>query len=273
MERKSSTSWIQLTPILVSILIGIFCSYLISATLVEIPVTPFPEDPVGSVANAVYFVALAGLGATFLYLLLRRKNHRSITLITLVAMTAAVFMLSLVYLSIVFSSFEIAYADIFVLAISVFITIFADYVVFRRDGELTNLIVLAVGGGLGALLGCSIPTQSAVVILGFLSAYDIFAVYRGPVGKIARAGLERFRGMSFSFRNMQIGLGDLVFYSMLSGHMFSYFGYVPCIASIIGILAGCMLSFKILESRSMFPGLPIPITIGLIAGLLFAIRL
>jgi hypothetical protein len=64
-----------------------------------------------------------------------------------------------------------------------------------------------------------------------------------------------------------MGLGDLTFYSMLSGHMLLYFGLVPCLASMIGILFGCLLTFKMLEKKGMFPGLPFPIFFGLILGL------
>jgi hypothetical protein len=36
----------------------------------------------------------------------------------------------------------------------------------------------------------------------------------------------------------------------------------------MGILVGSFLSFKILETKDMFPGLPLPIFLGLTAGLL-----
>jgi hypothetical protein len=55
---------------------------------------------------------------------------------------------------------------------------------------------------------------------------------------------------------------------MLSGHMFLSFGVVSCSASIMGILFGCLLSFKILEKKGMFPGLPFPIFFGLTASFL-----
>jgi hypothetical protein len=90
------------------------------------------------------------------------------------------------------------------------------------------------------------------------------------VGKIARSGLEQLRGLSFSFREVQMGLGDLTFYSMLAGHMFIFFGFASSIASIVGILLGCLLSFKMLEKKGMFPGLPFPIIFGLTAGFLAA---
>jgi hypothetical protein len=65
-----------------------------------------------------------------------------------------------------------------------------------------------------------------------------------------------------------MGLGDLTFYSMLSGLMLVNFGFISCSASIIGILFGCLLAFKMLEKKGMFPGLPFPILFGLTTGLL-----
>jgi len=158
--------------------------------------------------------------------------------------------------------------EILVLILSLFITALASFTVFRTRSRACNLVVLCLGGALGTFLGVSIPTLSAILILGFLAIYDVFAVYHGPVGKIARSGLDQLRGLSFSFKDIQMGLGDLTFYSMLSGHMLLYFGLVQCLASIIGILFGCLLAFKMLERKGMFPGLPFPILFGLTAGLL-----
>lgn len=269
MNDKFKTGLVHLAPILASMLFGTLCGYLILKSSMEtIQITPFSEGTSGSIGNAAYFVILVGVGATLLYFLLKRRSHKLITLITGFAMTSAIFMLSLIYLYATFSNYEIPYIDILMFAASLFITILADYAIFRSNNKFANLIVLGIGGSLGAFLGFSIPTESAVLILGFLAAYDAFAVYRGPVGKIARSGLEQFRGLSFSFRDIQMGLGDLTFYSMLSGHMLIYFGYVSCISSMIGILAGCLLSFKMLEKKGMFPGLPFPIILGLAAGLL-----
>jgi hypothetical protein len=38
--------------------------------------------------------------------------------------------------------------------------------------------------------------------------------------------------------------------------------------SIIGILAGSFLTFKMLEKKGIFPGLPFPILLGLAGGIL-----
>ena len=177
-------------------------------------------------------------------------------------------MLSIVYLSAAFSMIDVPYWEEIILTASIFMTAAADFVIFRVHGKPASLVVLCIGGALGAFLGISIPTLSATLILGFLAVYDVFAVYRGPVGKIAHIGLEQLRGLSFSFRDIQMGLGDLTFYSMLSGHMLFNFSITSCIASTIGILSGCFLSFKMLEKKEMFPGLPLPIVLGLAAGFL-----
>ncbi|MEM3699723.1 MAG: presenilin family intramembrane aspartyl protease [Candidatus Bathyarchaeia archaeon] len=271
MKDKPDLGIIRLTPILASLLFGVFCAFLISASSMETyEITPFSEG-VGSVGNALYFVILVGLGASILYLLLKKRNHRLIKLIVGFALTMAVFLLSIVYLSAAFSIFVAPHMEILILSLSIFITAMADLIIFRTRSELCNVMILCLGGGLGSFLGFTVPTLSAFLILIFLAVYDAFAVYHGPVGKIAHSGLEQLRGLSFSFKDIQMGLGDLTFYSMLSGHMLLYFGFLPCLASLIGILAGCLLAFKMLEKRGMFPGLPFPIFLGLTAGFLVSL--
>lgn len=271
MIHKLGWKLTHLIPVLSSLLFGVLCAFLIeSSTLEAYPVTPFSEENSGSFSsfgNAFYFVILAGIGATFVYLLLKRRRHRLITVITGFALATAISMLSTFYLFAVFSRFDVFYAEALTLSSAATITVSAVYAVFRGSQKISSLVVLGVGGALGTFLGFSIPTTSVMLILGFLAVYDIFAVYRGPVGKIASTGLENLRGLSFSFADLQMGLGDLTFYSMLSGHMFLSFGFVSWLTSIVGILIGCLLSFKMLEKREMFPGLPFPIFLGLTAGL------
>jgi len=272
LDAKVKTGLINLAPIIVSLSFGTLCAFLILTSSMEFyNITPFPEDAIGSFSNACYFVILVGVGASLLYLLLKRKNHKLISIITGFALTAAVFMLSTVYLFATFSRFAIPHIGVLVLTLSLPITALADYAIFRAHNKVCNQMILCLGGALGAFLGFSVPTLSAILILGFLAIYDVFAVYHGPVGKIARSGLEQLRGLSFSFRDIQMGLGDLTFYSMLSGNMLLNFGFISCLASIVGILFGCLLSFRMLEKRGMFPGLPLPVFFGLVAGLLVSL--
>jgi len=271
LSRSVGGELAYLAPVVASLAVCILLAFVYASASVElVDVTVFPEG-LGSFGNAVYFVALVGVGAVILYLLLKRKSFRLIRVITGFALGAAVFMLSLVFGYAGLARFDLPYFDLLLLGAAVLVAIGALYVIFCSKGRLGTVVTLVLGGSLGAFLGITIPTLSAVLVLGFLAVYDAFAVYRGPVGKIARTGLDQLRGLSVSFRDVQMGLGDLTFYSMLCGHMYLFFGVVPCLASVAGVLAGCVLSFRMLEKKGMFPGLPFPIAFGLTVG--FAVAL
>jgi len=257
---------IQLLPVLTSLAFGILCAALVLTSSISLyPVTPFPEG-IGSLVNGLYFVILAGVGATLLYILVKRKKLRVISLITGFAITVAILMLSIIYLSAAFSLLAVSSTAAFILTLitAAFVTALADFAIFKVQGRISNAAILLLGGALGAFLGVSIPIVSAIVILAFLAIYDVYAVYRGAVGKIAQQGLEELRGLSFSFRDFQMGLGDLTFYSMLTGLVLANAGPIFCAASAIGIMAGVLLVLKMLEKRGMFPGLPFPVFLGLL---------
>ena len=258
-------------PILASLILAFLCTILIMNSQVEtFQVTPFSDEsnPIGPFGNALYFVILVATGATMLYVLLKRKNRRIITTLISLALTLAVFTLSLVYSLMALSQTTFPYPEILALTIAISLTVIADYAVFFNKNKLSSITLLMIGGSLGAFLAFTVPVRSTIAILILLGIYDTYAVYRGPVGKIASSGLEQLRGLTFSFRDIQIGLGDLTFYSMLVSSMLMNFGLVSSLASTIGILLGTVLSFRLLEKRGIFPGLPIPIALGLTIGIL-----
>lgn len=271
MSQNFKAELIHLAPIIVSLLSGVGCAYLLMASKMELlSITPFHEEnPAGPIGNALYFVFLVSFGALTLLLLLKRGKFKLIVLVTGFALISAIFLLSAVYFY-AFSLIAVPLPTEILIAGSALITAINGYVFLGTKSRLGDFMVLLLGGALGALLGACIQTASAVLILCFLAIYDAFAVYRGPVGKIARVGLEKLRGLSFSFRDIQMGLGDLTFYSMLVGHMLIYLGILPCLASMMGVLVGCFLAFKMLEHEGVFPGLPIPIFAGLVLGFLVA---
>ena len=271
MTKKFTAQIVYLAPILASLLFGLGCAVLfITQSAPPISVTPFPEEnPVGLFGNAVYFVVLVAISATIFYVLLKKKSQKLITFIIAFALTVAALLLSIIYLSLL--SALIPSLALMVLPLSIAIAAIFDLAVFRFGGKARNIAVICLGGALGAFFGNYVPFLSATLILIFLAVYDIFAVYYGPVGKIAHLGLDQLHGLSYSFKEMQMGLGDLVFYSMLAGSMLFNFGLLACAASLFGILAGAYLTLVMLEKKGMFPGLPFPILFGLASGLLSAL--
>jgi presenilin-like A22 family membrane protease len=220
------------------------------------------------------------VAATIFYLLLKRRSRRIIKGLIVVAMTTASLLLSLVYLAAVFSYLPSSYGILWI-PLSIAITVAFDFAVFRLGSIARNVAVIGIGGALGVFFGFEIQLWTAVLILAFLAVYDVFAVYKGPVGKIAQSqgGLDDLQGLSYDFRDIQMGLGDLVFYSMLTGTMFFSFinsssyplGILPCLVSIVGIVVGSIITFFMLERKGIFPGLPFPIMLGLAGGLIMGL--
>ena len=258
---------VYLVPVLASLLVGLGCAFVLSSIPVPIyPVTPFPDTPSGSVSNAVYFVVIIALSATIFYLLLKWKSRKMITFLVGFAMTAASLLLSWFYLSALLSF--IANWEILMLVLAIVITVLFDVAIFKLGGKAKNFVVVVLGGALGVFLAYSIPLWSAVLILAFLAVYDVIAVYKGPVGKIASSGLDQLKGLSFAFKDIEMGLGDLVFYSMLCAAMFLKINWVSYAFSFVGILAGSFITLMLLEKKGIFPGLPLPILLGLVGGFL-----
>jgi presenilin-like A22 family membrane protease len=266
---------VYLFPILASLVFGLGCAYLLmpQPQSTAIPVTPIPNNtPAAPVGNALYFVVIVAISAAVFYLLIKRRSKRIIKGLIVVAMTTASLLLSLVYLNAILGYFPSLDTLLVLILLSVAITVLFDFAIFRLGSIPRNIAVVGIGGALGIFFGFSIPLWSAVLILAFLAVYDVFAVYRGPVGKIAQSsgGMDQLQGLSFAFKDIEMGLGDLVFYSMLTGAMFFSFlpSILPCLVSIVGIMAGSIITFFMLEKKGIFPGLPFPIMLGLAGGLI-----
>ncbi len=261
---------VYLVPILASLLAGLVFSYVLVLNPIEtLPVTPFPETPSGSFSNALYFVVLIAIAATVFYLLIKWKSQKIISVLIGFAMTVASLLLSAFYSAALLGAYP--NWEIYVAIIAIALTIVSDFAVFKGTESSRNVVVILLGGALGVFLGWSIPLVSAVLILVFLAVYDIIAVYKGPVGKIANSGIDQLKGLSFSFRDIQMGLGDLVFYSMLCAAMLRWLNWFAYAFAFIGVLVGSFATFRVLEKRGMFPGLPVPIFLGLVCGFLGSI--
>jgi presenilin-like A22 family membrane protease len=270
MTEKFSAQLVYLVPVLASLLFGLCCAYLLIAQpLPPMNVMPFSEETASApLGNAFYFVILIALSATVFYVLLKRKSRKLIIALIALALTTASLLLSIIYLSAIFAYVPDLWC--LVLPLSILVTVIFDLAIFWLGSKARNLAVVLLGGGLGVFFGASIPFLSAAMILIFLAIYDVFAVYYGPVGKIAHSGLDQLHGLSYSFKDVQMGLGDLVFYSMLVGSILFEFQptLLPCLVAIIGITVGSFLTLIMLEKKGVFPGLPFPIVLGLAGGIL-----
>lgn len=247
-------------------LAGILSYFLIRADSYYERLTVFPETTVGASLNSLVFVIALFMMATIIYLIVKNRRFSILKYALRVSLILSTFLLTNWYISKIFqlSQTELFFSN-FSLLISIFLTILVWYTVYRTKGIIQVLTIGAIGSLIGTFLAFSIPLLSATILLLALVVYDVLSVYKGPIGKLSEnIHLSEFTGAAFTFEDITIGMGDIVFYSMLVSMAFKHFGMVIYVASSIGVLLGVYWGMLMLRKREFFPGLPLAILTGLI---------
>ena len=259
----------QIIPVIAALLLSGVLTFGLQASKAEVPaITVFPETPSGATLNASVFVVMMAVAATMIYLLVKYQRKQIVKYL----ITGAMFLLAFFLLN--------WYSELFATQLSPILDVYgygwvgltglssALLLIGLHKGpqSIRLLSVTIVGSLTGTFLGASIPTMTAIVLLGALAVYDLVSVYRGPIGKIAEmADLEEFKGAVLTVGDLTIGMGDIVFYSMLVSNAMVNFGALAYLGGFAGVVVGSYLGFKMLERREVFPGLPLAISCGLAA--------
>lgn len=259
----------QIIPVLAALLLSGALTLGLQASESEvIAITVFPETPSGATLNASVFVLMMAVAATLIYLLVKYQRKQLVKYL----ITGALFLVAFFLLN--------WYSELYAMQLSPILDVYgygwigltglssALLLVGLHKGpqSIRLLSVTIVGSLTGTFLGASIPTMTAIVLLAALAVYDLVSVYRGPIGKIAEmADLEDFKGAVLTVGDLTIGMGDLVFYSMLVSNAMVNFGALAYLGAFAGVVIGSFLGFKMLERREVFPGLPLAICFGLAA--------
>jgi hypothetical protein len=161
----------------------------------------------------------------------------------------------------------------------------------ERNGAL-----ITISAFMGAFMAVILPTWTVLILLVALAIWDIYAVFRGPIKEmveleskgqfmVGRVDLDPLgdRSDEFPFNNMTydsglwaLGIGDLVFYSVLGAHSLFYsipyvrtegpwmlpFFFVPVVTAILIGFAFTIYRLTRSGGESILPGLPIPMFLG-----------
>lgn len=268
MGKKFKAKPGQLLPEVSAIaLAGILTYGLQSSNAPIVPITVFPETTSGITLNAAIFVVLMAATGTIMYLFIKFGLKRVVRYLITFALFALLFFLFTWYGSL-YESYLPTYLSQSGLGwplVSLAGSAVLWFLIYKPKGALHLVGIVMIGGLTGTFLGVSIPTLTAVALLVALAGYDLFAVYKGPIGKMAQStDLEEFTGAVFTYGDLTVGMGDMVFYSMLASNAMMNFGPIPFLAASMGLVVGAYLGFKMLEGRDMFPGLPFAIILGLV---------
>jgi hypothetical protein len=135
-----------------------------------------------------------------------------------------------------------------------------------------------LGTGTAMLMVLVFPLVTLLALCGIMAVWDVYAVLRGPLGKMVSGMKEgdemnEEHGGRINIGNMLmaqvggsgIGLGDIVFYSIITMIAFGL-SALTGVLMIAVIALGAFITFYILRTRKRLalPGLPIPMLFGFV---------
>jgi len=142
------------------------------------------------------------------------------------------------------------------------------YLIFS-DNEISSAIAASyIASGAGGTIGMSIPYWTFLVLTVGISAYDVFAVYKGHLSSLTKGEAASLKGLTVEIGSIVIGLGDLFFYSLTISAILWNFGEIPAAAATLAIIAGYTLTLTLLQRKKIVPGLPIPLISAIISAFL-----
>ena len=231
----------------------------------------------GSAVNALILVAFAFVLTVVLVWLLKRKMVLSFKVLIFGSVAFSAFVLTLVTADVFAvnflpASFEVPVAY----GVPALVVAALAYVIFVRNVPWLATIMLAfVGAEVGSFFAETLSPWTALALPIAFSVYDIYAVFRGPLkALIGTAPNIALVGMSIKAGEFTIGLGDVVFYTLLPSlalfQFYQTFGLLPAALTIAAIDVGMVITLFLLSKKRLLPGLPIPMLLGIlvIAGFL-----
>jgi len=129
-----------------------------------------------------------------------------------------------------------------------------------------------LGTGTAMMFVLLFPLVTLLALCGMMAVWDLYAVLRGPLGKMV-SGMRKEDKGEVSIGNMLmaqigesgIGLGDIVFYSIITMIAFGL-GALTGVLVIAVVALGAFITFYILRTRKFpaLPGLPLPMLFGFV---------
>jgi len=257
---------VQLGSLVITSLNGPVYSVIVASTGPSY--APAGSSATGSALNAILLVAAAFVLTLALVWLLRRKRVTSFKVIVFGSVAFSGFILTLVTAD----DFAIQYLPAalenpFSFGGATLIVLLLWYIIFVRNSPWLSTLVLAfVGAEVGSFLAETLPPWTALALPIAFSIYDIYAVFRGPLkALIGTAPNVALVGMSIKAGEFTLGLGDVVFYTLLPSLAFFQWGVAQSLYTIVAIDIGMVITLFLLSKRRLLPGLPIPMLLGISA--------
>ena len=294
-------------PIIIVVIISGILAYLTYIEAgVQIDGGYFSEEEYGAVGgllNGLIYTVLAVFSAFIIIFVIKRKGINVLMYIFgitfgLVGFFQTWFFGDIMLYLVFFDEGESLLLYVLYYELIFLTAVFTIYMVYKyftsKSVNTKNFIVMYIGLLIGASMGVLMPLWTTLAILIGISCWDIFAVLykRGPIKQLidiaSKSDNEENESeeeikkkiesgeYSYDTSKLEIGIGDLAFYSMLtSSALVQTTNLVVMVLTAIAIIVGTGITISGLKRNKILPGLPISIFMGigtmLISWYLFSI--
>ncbi len=261
-------------------LITILVSSLWSALLIPADTTYLtdliPEARGGITVSLIYasiFIFIALISGFLIYYLILKDRKTILKYFLGFSISFVIIVILPVYSSLILEYLNLdAFTAISLFTFSIIAGVIIGYISAytvlndKASQMLRNIFLVLYSSLVSSFLALVTPTLILIFVFIGLSLYDIYSVMKGPIRKTLQ--ISESKGLSIklyvSFGSWDIGVGDLVFYSILVAHALLFYGLIIWIASIIALTVGLLFTYLVLTRREVIPGLPIALLIGMI---------
>lgn len=281
MDKKISI--VHLVPLVATCVFTYLCTYiLVFSNISELVEMPFMKEETyyATLYNTMLLLSLIVIGSLMLYILIKFKKVKILEAIVKVLVASSIYSIVTIYVASICILLGLEYVDLLVFNITVLVltVIFSYLVLFTKKGFLAAFSTLLLGVSIGTLFGVTLPPWTVLAAAATVALWDVYAVFKGPLRalvdeikskeKVQEETYEPsfLRGIALSFKGLIIGLGDIVFYSMLMSLALSSpkFSLERFILVSLSIVVGAYITLKTLEKgHRALPGLPIPVFLGI----------
>lgn len=281
-------------PIVVVVIIAGILAYLTYIEAgVQIDGGYFSESKygaIGGILNGLIYTTIAAVSAFLIIFIIKKRGVNVLMYIFGIGFALVGFLQTWffgeVILYLVFFNYALLFY-IFDAELIFFTAVFVIFIIYKyftsKSINLKNFIVLYIGLLIGASMGVLMPLWTTLAILIGISLWDIFAVLykHGPIkqlidivsvpgdqnGDLSETEIKgKIKSGEYTYdtSKLEIGIGDLAFYSMLtSSALVQSNNVIVMILTAAAIIIGTGITIAGLKRNRILPGLPISIFLGI----------
>ncbi|MCL5318745.1 MAG: hypothetical protein M1503_10875 [Thaumarchaeota archaeon] len=236
---------------------------------------PFGSSVEGSVGNSLMLVVPVFLVTVIMVWLIKMNKASLIRKFLTAFISFNTFTLTLLLTDILLPNLGNQNYQTFVpIASAVAAAIFIGYSSVKPGSALRGAFAsLLLAVEVAAYMSIFIRPPTIIILPVAFALYDLYAVFMGPLKTLISSGdLPMLGSLVAKIGDLEIGLGDIVFYSLLPASGFILGGWVGALLILAVTNIGLMTTLRMLKNRGSFPGLPIPVLLGTCGLLLIMLQ-